>query len=329
MPSLHPNLSMTKNKKENTKAKLHPRSKHTAQYDFKALIASCPELEQFVAPNKYGNESIDFFNAEAVKCLNKALLLHHYNLNYWDIPEGYLCPPIPGRADYLHYVADLLGSCNNGSIPMGVNIKCLDVGTGANCIYPLIGNSEYNWYFVGSDIDPVSITSADNIISKNEHLHNKIECRLQNDSSKVLEGIIKKNEKFDLTICNPPFHSSLAEAQAGSIRKLSNLKKKKIKKADLNFGGQSNELWTLGGERRFILDMIKESAMHAKSVCWFSSLVSKEENLQSIFEELEIAGATAYETIRMQQGNKSSRIVAWTFLSKDEEQRWVATRWNQ
>ncbi|MEI8048680.1 MAG: RlmF-related methyltransferase, partial [Bacteroidota bacterium] len=139
------------------KSKMHPRNKHRERYDFKQLIGSCPELAEFVRPNVYDDDSIDFFDPEAVKMLNKALLKHYYDLGYWDIPKNYLCPPIPGRADYIHHIADLLGSKNKGQIPTGEKIKCLDIGVGANCVYPVIGNKEYGWSFIGCDIDAVSI----------------------------------------------------------------------------------------------------------------------------------------------------------------------------
>ena len=99
------------------KTVLHPRNKHRDRYDFKQLIATYPEFSKYVKPNAFGDESIDFANPKAVKWLNKALLKLYYSIEYWDIPAGYLCPPIPGRADYIHHIADLLGSSNFGKIP--------------------------------------------------------------------------------------------------------------------------------------------------------------------------------------------------------------------
>lgn len=322
---------MSNRKKEQfaIKTRLHKRNKHRERYDFGPLIERCPELAAMVIKNKYGEETIDFFNAEAVKILNKAMLLHHYNLEYWDIPEEYLCPPIPGRADYIHHIADLLGSSDFGKIPTGDKIKCLDIGVGANCIYPIIGNSEYGWSFIGSDIDPAAITSAEHIIESNPNLIGKIECRLQTKASETFSGILQKGERIDVSICNPPFHASLEEAEAGTLRKLSNLKNKKIKEPELNFGGKSIELWTEGGERRFILDMIQQSVPFAKSCCWFSTLVSKQSNLKYIYEALDkMEIVQEYKTINMGQGNKISRIVAWTFLDLEEEKAWVKERWD-
>ena len=68
-------------------------------------------------PNQFGDESVDFANPAAVKALNRALLRQDYGLDYWDIPAGYLCPPIPGRADYVHYLADLLAADRGGGAP--------------------------------------------------------------------------------------------------------------------------------------------------------------------------------------------------------------------
>jgi len=309
------------------KTRLHKRNKHRERYDFKLLIDSYPELEQFVTENKYGDETIDFFNADAVKMLNKALLMHYYGLTYWDIPKDYLCPPIPGRADYIHHIADLLSSSNFGKIPTGNKIKCLDIGVGANCVYPIIGNSEYGWSFIGSDIDPIAIASANTIIDSNPNLKGQIECRLQSNASEIFSGILKKDERIDISVCNPPFHASLAESQAGTLRKLSNLKHKKISKPQLNFGGKDKELWTEGGEKKFVLDMIKESVAYGKSCCWFSTLVSKQSNLKYMYEAFDQFDVEEYKTIPMGQGNKTSRIVAWTFLNLKEEKNWVKTRW--
>lgn len=321
---------MLHKKKEHPKEKtrLHPRNRHRERYDFKQLIASCPELAPFVTLNLYNDESIDFSNPEAVKMLNKALLKHFYHIDNWDIPQNYLCPPIPGRADYIHYIADLLCSKNYGKMPTGPSIKCLDIGVGANCVYPIIGNKEYGWSFVGADIDPVSIKSANNIIDSNPLLQGEIELRWQPQPNDIFFGIIQKNELFDVTVCNPPFHASLAEAQSGTLRKLTNLRHTKITRPILNFGGQSNELWCKGGEEKFVRDMIRQSKFFSESCFWFSTSISKQAHLKNVYEALKIAEAIEVKTIPMGQGNKSGRIVAWTFLTKEQQQNWAKKRWD-
>ncbi|MEZ4694100.1 MAG: 23S rRNA (adenine(1618)-N(6))-methyltransferase RlmF [Aliarcobacter sp.] len=304
----------------NTKT-LHPRNFHNNRYDFTTLIKSQDSLKEFVKPNKYGDLSIDFANPDAVIALNKALLSHFYGIKNWEIPKGYLCPPIPGRADYIHHIADLLASNNNGKIPKGKAIKGLDVGVGANCIYPIIGVSIYGWQFLGSDIEKVSIESVLNIINSNEILKENIKVKQQENPSNIFVNIINKDEKYDFTLCNPPFHKSLDEALAGNKRKVQNLTKQKSTKSALNFGGKNNELWCEGGEITFIKNMIKESLEFSKNCLWFTTLVSKKENLPFIYKALKDIKAVEVKTIEMAHGQKISRIVAWTFLSKNEQKK--------
>lgn len=318
---------MSSEKKHQEKTELHPRNKNRDRYDLNALIAQNPELGNYVKPNKFGDDSIDFSNPIAVKLLNKALLNHYYGIHYWEFPDENLCPPIPGRADYIHRIADLLGESNFGRIPSGDKITCLDVGVGANCIYPIIGVVEYGWKFIGSDIDPRSIASAQNIVNSNPQLKNKVECRLQKHRKNIFHGIIGPDDKIDVSICNPPFHSSLEDAQAGTRRKIKNLSGKNEKTPELNFAGISNELMCEGGEYEFINTMVIESKKIARNCYWFSTLVSKQSNLKGIYKALERNEAVEIKTIPIGTGNKSSRIVAWTFLTKEEQKKWKETKW--
>ncbi|MEQ3662106.1 MAG: 23S rRNA (adenine(1618)-N(6))-methyltransferase RlmF [Flavobacterium sp.] len=315
-------MSTETNKPTIEKKSLHPRNKHLFGYDFAALIKTEPFLEKFVSKNKFGNESIDFSNPLAVKTLNKSLLLHHYDIVYWDIPKTNLCPPIPGRADYIHYIADLLSLSNKNLIPMGEDVRGLDIGVGANCIYPIIGHQEYGWKFVGTEVDKECLNIAQKILDGNTNLVESVKLRLQQNKRHIFKEIVEKGDKFDFVICNPPFHSSREEASKGSMRKLRNIGKQKSGKPVLNFGGQNNELWCEGGELAFITNMIYESA-HFKTHClWFTVLVSKKENLKPFYNHLKKVKAFDVKTIEMEQGNKVSRFIAWTFLDESQQKKW-------
>ncbi len=317
----------TNKPKELIKTRLHPRNQHNTRYNFKQLVDIHSALSSFVALNKYGDKSIDFSNANAVKALNTALLKQFYSIEFWDIPNGYLCPPIPGRADYIHHIADAMANLNKGHIPQGANIKCLDIGVGANCIYPIIGTEEYGWSFIGSDIDPVSIASAHNIVKNNERLTQRVSIRLQEHKKDFFYGIISKEEKVDFTLCNPPFHASAKDAAGSTQRKLNNLTHKKNSPVVKNFGGVNNELWYEGGERKFVLDMMRESKKFSKTVFMFSSLLSKQSNVKAVQIALKESDARNIKTIPMGQGNKSSRIITWSFLSAAEQKNWMEERW--
>ena len=311
-------------KTENTteKTTLHPRNPHRFRYDFKQLFIGCPELKPFVAKNEHGIETVDFSNPEAVKMLNKALLISNYDIQNWDIPKDYLCPPIPGRADYIHYIADLLATKNNGMIPEGENVVGLDIGIGANCIYPIIGNAAYGWTFVGTDIDEVAIENCSTIIENNPKLIDAISLQAQTDSRYIFKNIILPEDKFAFTICNPPFHASQDEATKSALRKVNALETTKSSKPLLNFGGQNSELWCEGGELGFITQMIFESAKYPLQCLWFTTLVSKKDNLNSIYKTLNKVSPVEIKTIEMAQGQKTSRFVAWTFLSEAQQKNW-------
>ncbi len=267
---------------------------------------------KFVFVNKHGTKTVDFANSEAVLQLNKALLKHHYQHKDWNIPEHYLCPPVPGRADYIHYISDLLA--DDG---ITKNIRGLDIGVGANAIYPILGSQIYNWHMVGADTDPNAIAAAQSNIEASEPLKRNVEIRHQKKHANIFEGIINPGEYFQFSMCNPPFYSSKESATKSNLRKLRNLAQKDgkastFKEITLNFGGQANELWCNGGEALFIKRMIKQSVGYKKQIGWFTSLVSKKENLPKIYKQLNKLKAD-HKTIEMTQGNKQSRFVAWRF----------------
>ncbi|MCK8105738.1 23S rRNA (adenine(1618)-N(6))-methyltransferase RlmF [Pseudoalteromonas sp. 2CM41L] len=291
--------------------KLHPRNQHLHGYDLDMLCDKHDALTPFIIVTPAGSKSIDFTNNTAVKTLNQALLKAHYKIDFWDIPEHNLCPAIPGRVDYIHYLADLLSDDNQQNIPTGRQIKVLDIGTGANLVYPLTGNHEYNWHFTGSDIDANSIKIAKQIAQFNGL---KITLKHQKNASSIFENIINKKDLFHLTLCNPPFHASAEEANKGSQRKWKNLGKSP--KNTLNFGGQNNELWCEGGEAQFISNMIAQSEQFAEQVIWFTSLVSKKETLKVLENKLSTLPIAEYKIIDMAQGQKVSRFIAWSYFDK-------------
>lgn len=301
---------------DSPKPGLHPDNPLRFRYNFPQLTEDFPELKPFVRPNKYGDPSLDFTNPNAVKTFSRVLLKHHYGVALWDIPEGYLCPAIPGRADYIHHVGDLLaGLSADGKVPQGKGVRVLDIGVGANCIYPLIGHKTFGWSFVGVDVNPTSIKAA-KAIAKGNGLEEVIQIRKQASQDYVLGGILKPRETFDLVICNPPFHASLQEALSGNKRKWKNLRKSpgQTKQPHLNFGGQAPEIWYQGGEKTFLLKMIRESQRMPNAVRWFTTLVSKKTNLPALHNALRAAEVQRFETIDMAQGQKTSRILAWTYL---------------
>lgn len=325
---------------------LHPNNPHSGRYDMQILSKLTPALKDHFTTTPKGELSINFHDPKAVLTLNQALLHTYYGVKFWQIPEGYLCPPIPGRADYIHHLADLFNqSCDKKQQPLldhdskpkaklaldsaSEKVKVLDIGTGANCIYPILGTQSYGWQFVASDVNPQALKSARFIIQSNQNLKNKIQLRHQKNEQQILKGLIQKCEFFDLTMCNPPFHESMQAAQKGSQRKINNLKHSSktrnpgiasSSKPDntpvLNFAGVEKELCYDGGEIHFLRTMAQESKDFRHQVGWFTSLVSKKENVALTHQCLQKLGANQIRVIEMAQGQKISRFIAWSFFSR-------------
>ncbi|MCK4561289.1 MAG: 23S rRNA (adenine(1618)-N(6))-methyltransferase RlmF [Flavobacteriaceae bacterium] len=284
-------------------------------YDFKKLCDSFPELKNYVFINDYQNETIDFSNPKAVKALNKAILFANYKIDYWDFPNENLCPAIPSREVHIHALEELLKSSN-----LKKDIHILDIGTGATCIYPLIGNSLFQWGFIATDIDEDSIKNAQEIIDKN-NLNKHIKLRTQSSSFNVFKNIIHDDDLFSASICNPPFYESKEEADKANLKKLKGLGLK-TENTSRNFSGKSNELWVKGGELAFIRKYVNESYLFKNQCFWFTILVSKKENIRKTKVLLKKLNAFEVKAIPLKKGNKSTRIMAWTFLNENEQKNW-------
>ena len=280
---------------------LHFKNKFNKGYNFEELIIKNPLLKDFVIKNKYDIITIDFSNPKAVKELNKALLFSYDKISVWDFPDENLCPPIPGRLDYIHHLNDLISSSKE-------DVNVLDIGTGATCIYPLLGVAEYNWNFVATDIDLNSLDTAQDIIDDN-NLDDKIKLRQQFDEQQILKGVIEEKDFFTATMCNPPFYKSAEEAQGANRRKTRNLGNNAVR----NFSGNNNELWYVGGEKAFLHNYLYESSLFKEKSKWFTSLVSKKENVESLQKSSKKLGVKNFKVIPMNQGNKVTRIVCWRF----------------
>lgn len=156
----------------------------------------------------------------------------------------------------------------------GERVAVLDIGVGANCIYPLLGSREYGWRFVGSDVSEASLAVAERNVRMNA-LEGNISLRLQPRRENVFVNVVKPGEFYSLTMCNPPFHNSREQVNVCPVRVLD---------------AQDHEIMCEGGEWQFILNMIEESKIVCAQVLWFTTLVARAATVKQvkkhIWEEL-------------------------------------------
>lgn len=185
---LHVTQASSKLPKQNFdrhKPAIHPRNKYADQVpDFTALSSAFPDLAQHVKHSAQGTANIDFRSPAACKALTKALLKHDFNIT-WDVPDKHLVPPIANRSNYIHWLEDLLQL----SPPSGSEtITGMDIGCGANCIYPLLGAALNGWQFVGTDITDIACEWARKNVNANPHLEHLIEIRKTGASNQPLDA---------------------------------------------------------------------------------------------------------------------------------------------
>ncbi|KAJ3693961.1 hypothetical protein LUZ60_009441 [Juncus effusus] len=288
---------------------MHSRNRYKdSPPDFSLLASLYPSfLPYLIFPSGPDRPTIDFADFSATRELTRVLLLHDHGVNWW-IPDGQLCPTIPNRSNYIHWIEDLLASDLIPSINTDDSNKLVrgfDIGTGANCIYPLLGASLLGWSFVGSDITPVALEWAKKNVENNPHISHLIEIRAASksepsDDDSVLVGVVKEGERFDFCMCNPPFFESLADAGLNPKTAC---------------GGTREEMVCDGGEREFVGRIVEDSICLKDSFRWFTSMVGRKANLKFLISKIREKGATIVKTTEFVQGHTARWGLAWSFFS--------------
>ncbi|OII76234.1 hypothetical protein cand_006320 [Cryptosporidium andersoni] len=318
-------------------SRLHPRNPHRYD-DFLELMSLFPSLKKYIQIK--GIKVIaDYSNKEFLYELTRTLMNFRYNID-WSISRGFLIPTVPSRANYVHYIADLLtpehfyntevilregnrdvnaiegeySEVSKSIIPLGLKVIGIDIGCGANCIYPLICHKTFGWKMFGSDLSNESINIASSIVKRNG-LSKNINFLYQDNPTNILCGILDNSSLLDInftfSMCNPPFYSSFSDYIHSTHP---------TRQAE----GKLFEIITTGGEGVFIENMIHQSLKFPKRVIWYTTLVSKLNNLKrcrKLLLNISRQGGNekkleAIRTITMEQGNHIRWILAWSFYSK-------------
>jgi 23S rRNA A1618 N6-methylase RlmF len=224
-----------------------------------------------VSKNKYGEYKIDWTDPHAVRELTKVLLDHDFGIKI-ELPIDRLCPTVTLRMNYILWLQDLMKPHilaqlqQSNAIP---SIRGIDIGTGASCIYPLLGVATNNWNFVATEIDDVSLVWAQKNIALNQWQH-KIELRKPPPNS-ILLHIVYPNEQFDFCMCNPPFFASSEE---------------KFVNPHTVCTATESEMSTAGGELAFVSQIIQESLTLRERVRWYTSMIGRKVNVKALLTEL-------------------------------------------
>lgn len=188
--------SLSSSKSGGRRGNIHPRNKYAENPpDFDILASLYSSFHPYVFYATNGRPRIDWTDFNATRELTRVLLHRDYAINWW-IPDGQLCPTVPNRLNYIHWIEDLLASDLIRKQHDGDIVRGFDIGTGANCIYPLLGAALHGWHFVGTDVTCVALEWAQKNVQNNPHLIDLIEIR-KNGEGELEEknGCTQKNEE--------------------------------------------------------------------------------------------------------------------------------------
>jgi len=278
--------------------------------DFSILINIFQELKKYIKEKKEKDEinefTFDWSNNNLSLLMTKCILNYYFDIKYYSIPNNFLIPPVPSRLNYLNTINTLLTSYNalNNNNKQN-NVIGIDIGTGANLIYPLLGYSLYKWIFICSEINNDAYENAKTIITNNK-LEENIKLIKQKYKNLIFVGIINKEEKYFFTMCNPPYYDYEEE----------------IKKEDKNRDCQYNfdEIYYKNGEIGFFDEYFEESICYKKNVFLFTILIGKKTNVQIILDKISNdKNIKFYDMKRIQTGNNMRYIIYWSFFNNFKE----------
>ena len=271
--------------------------------DFLTLIKEFPELKKYILKQNEDNEEefqFDWSNNELSLLMDKSILNYYFDIKYYDIPKGFLIPPIPSRINYINLINSIITKLIN-DIDIK-NIIGIDIGTGANIIYPILGYSIYKWKFICTEINKEAYNNAKLILQKN-NLENNINIIKQNNKDNIFISILNRENKYIFSMCNPPYYNYENEIK---------LEDKK-RDNEYNF----DEIYYKNGEYGFFQRYFEESICYKNNVFLYTILIGKKINAENIYDKLSSYNdiIKIYNMQKILTGNNVRYIIYWSFFN--------------
>jgi 23S rRNA (adenine1618-N6)-methyltransferase len=271
--------------------------------DFLTLIKEFPELKKYILKQNEDNEDefqFDWSNNELSLLMDKSILNYYFNIKYYDIPNGFLIPPIPSRINYINLINSIITKLIK-DIDIK-NIIGIDIGTGANIIYPILGYSIYKWKFICTEINKEAYNNAKLILQKN-NLENNINIIKQNNKDNIFISILNRENKYIFSMCNPPYYNYENEIK---------LEDKK-RDNEYNF----DEIYYKNGEYGFFQRYFEESICYKNNVFLYTILIGKKINAENIYDKLSSYNdiIKIYNMQKILTGNNVRYIIYWSFFN--------------
>ncbi|XP_059127160.1 RNA N6-adenosine-methyltransferase METTL16 isoform X2 [Peromyscus eremicus] len=283
---------------------MHARNRYKDKPpDFAYLASKYPDFKQHIQINLNGRVSLNFKDPEAVRALTCTLLKEDFGLSI-DIPLERLIPTVPLRLNYIHWVEDLIGHQDSDKSTLR---RGIDIGTGASCIYPLLGATLNGWYFLATEVDDMCFNYAKKNVEQN-NLSDLIKVVKVPQKTLLMDALKEESEIiYDFCMCNPPFFANQLEAQGVNSRN-----SRRPPPSSVNTGGIT-EIMAEGGELEFVKRIIHDSLQLKKRLRWYSCMLGKKCSLSPLKEELRIQGVPKVTFTEFCQGRTMRWALAWSF----------------
>ncbi|XP_029026010.1 RNA N6-adenosine-methyltransferase mettl16 [Betta splendens] len=279
---------------------MHPRNRYKDKPpDFAYLASKYPDFQQHVHTSLAGRPVVNFKEPEAVRALTCTLLKEDFGLSI-EIPLERLIPTVPLRLNYIHWVEDLIDGQNQPR-------RGIDIGTGASCIYPLLGATMNGWYFLATEVDDICFDYATKNVEQN-NLSDLIKVVKVPQKTLLMDALKEETEIiYDFCMCNPPFFANQLEAKGVNSRN-----SRRPPPSSVNTGGVT-EIMAEGGELEFVKRIIHDSLQLKKRLRWYSCMLGKKCSLAPLKEELRKQGVPKVAHTEFCQGRTMRWALAWSF----------------
>lgn len=283
---------------------MHARNRYKDKPpDFAYLASKYPDFKQHIQINLNGRVSLNFKDPEAVRALTCTLLREDFGLSI-DIPLERLIPTVPLRLNYIHWVEDLIGHQDSDQTTLR---RGIDIGTGASCIYPLLGATLNGWYFLATEVDDMCFNYAKKNVEQN-NLSDLIKVVKVPQKTLLMDALKEESEiVYDFCMCNPPFFANQLEAKGVNSRN-----SRRPPPSSVNTGGIT-EIMAEGGELEFVKRIIHDSLQLKKRLRWYSCMLGKKCSLAPLKEELRVQGVPKVTFTEFCQGRTMRWALAWSF----------------
>uniref|UniRef100_A0A7N9D4J7 U6 small nuclear RNA (adenine-(43)-N(6))-methyltransferase n=1 Tax=Macaca fascicularis TaxID=9541 RepID=A0A7N9D4J7_MACFA len=287
---------------------MHARNRYKDKPpDFAYLASKYSDFKQHVQINLNGRVSLNFKDPEAVRALTCTLLREDFGLSI-DIPLERLIPTVPLRLNYIHWVEDLIGHQDSDKSTLR---RGIDIGTGASCIYPLLGATLNGWYFLATEVDDMCFNYAKKNVEQN-NLSDLIKVVKVPQKTLLMDALKEESEIiYDFCMCNPPFFANQLEAKGVNSRN-----PRRPPPSSVNTGGIT-EIMAEGGELEFVKRIIHDSLQLKKRLRWYSCMLGKKCSLAPLKEELRIQGSPPSKRRKLEKPRKPITFVVLASVMKE------------